>query len=162
MTSRAYNIYICGLGGQGILKAGEVCGVAAMKAGFHVKKSEVHGMSQRGGSVESHIRIGEKIASPLITPGTADFLVCFDTQEAERNQFYLKPGGVDFRTHLAAAQTELADIRFLNTHLTGVLSLYLPIEEPIWMDALGEVITKKQEENRQVFLNARARWKGSL
>jgi indolepyruvate ferredoxin oxidoreductase beta subunit len=153
------NVLICGVGGQGILKASEVLGVAAMKAGFHVKKSEVHGMAQRGGSVESHVRFGSRVESPLIEPGTADYLVCFDAEEGERMSFYLKPGGVDFRPYLAAAARDLPDPRFLNTYLTAVLSLYLPIEERVWLEALREVITKKVDENAQVFRNARTKGK---
>jgi indolepyruvate ferredoxin oxidoreductase beta subunit len=159
MENTVYNIFMCGLGGQGILTASEVCGVAAMNAGFHVKKSEVHGMSQRGGSVESHIRMGKHIESPLIVPGTADFLVCFSAEEGEKMLFYLKPGGVDFRKYLAQAAAEIQDPRFLNTYLTGVLSLFLPIAEEAWLSSLREVITKKVEENAQVFLKARAQSK---
>lgn len=155
METRTYNIYICGVGGQGILKASELCGIAAMRAGYHVKKSEVHGMAQRGGSVESHVRFGPSIASPLIPPGQADFLVCFDAQEADRMAFYLKQGGVDFRPFLEKARATLPDQRFLNTYLSGVLSLYLPIEEQVWLAALREIMTRAVEENEKVFLNAR-------
>lgn len=153
------DVLICGIGGQGILKASEVLGVAGMKAGYHVKKSEVHGMAQRGGSVESHVRIGRRVQSPLIQPATADYLVCFDAEEGERMSFYLKPGGVDFRPVLARAATDISDPRFLNTYLTGALSLYLPIDQRIWLEALREVITKKVEENEQVFMSARQRGK---
>ncbi|MHC4773076.1 MAG: 2-oxoacid:acceptor oxidoreductase family protein, partial [Planctomycetota bacterium] len=68
-----YNVTFGGIGGQGIIKASELVGWAAMYEGYHVKKSEVHGMSQRGGSVESHVRFGKKIYSPLVSPGGADF-----------------------------------------------------------------------------------------
>ena len=161
MSETVHNVLICGVGGQGILKASEVLGVAAMKAGFHVKKSEVHGMSQRGGSVESHVRFGARVSSPLIAPGAADYLVCFDADEGERMSFYLKEGGVDFRPYLPRAAEDIPNPRFLNTYLTAVLSLYLPIEERYWLDALGEVIPRRQEENRQVFLSARRRGKAA-
>ncbi len=159
MANTIENVLICGIGGQGILKASEVLGVAAMKAGYHVKKSEVHGMAQRGGSVESHVRFGLRVDSPLIEPGTAGYLLCFDEGEGERMSFYLRPGGVDFRPYLARAAEDLKDPRFLNTYLTAVLSLYLPIPEENWLEALAEVITKKRDENREVFLNARGRGK---
>jgi len=152
---KTHNILFCGIGGQGILKASEVTGVAAMNAGFHVKKSEVHGMSQRGGSVESHLRIGAHVESALIMPGHAGLLVCFDAEEGERNLFYLAPDGVDFRPYLAQAQTAIPDPRFLNTYLTGVLSLYLPIEEPVWLAAIRQVIPRKVEENIDIFVKAR-------
>ena len=74
MNDRTVNILFCGTGGQGVLKAAEVCGWAAMFAGLHAKKSEVHGMAQRGGSVESHLRFGKKVFSPLIPKGRVDVL----------------------------------------------------------------------------------------
>jgi Pyruvate/2-oxoacid:ferredoxin oxidoreductase gamma subunit len=77
------NILFCGTGGQGVLKASEVCGVAAMLSGYHVRKSEVHGMAQRGGSVESHLRFGRSVESPLIKPGQADFLPDMILDEAQ-------------------------------------------------------------------------------
>jgi len=155
----ATNILICGIGGQGILKASEIIGVAAMQAGFHVKKSEVHGMAQRGGSVESHVRFGRSVASPLIEPGGADFLLCFDEEEGERYRYYLKPAGVDLRPYLARAAGDIPDPRFLNTYLTAVLSLYLDIDESVWLAALRSVISRKVEENENVFRNARQRGK---
>ena len=88
------NILICGVGGQGILLAGELLGDAALRAGYDVKKSEIHGMAQRGGSVVSHIRYGEKIYSPTIQEGDADFIFSFEKMETLRYISYLKPGGV--------------------------------------------------------------------
>ena len=87
------NILVCGVGGQGILLASEVLSDAAMRAGFDVKKSEVHGMAQRGGSVVSHIRYGEKIFSPLIKEGEADFLFSFEKMETLRYISMLKKSG---------------------------------------------------------------------
>ena len=81
MIKKTYNILFCGIGGQGVLKASEVCGLAAIYDGYNAKKSEVHGMSQRGGSVESHLRFGSEVYSPLIPEGSADFLVSFFKDE---------------------------------------------------------------------------------
>ena len=78
------NILFTGVGGQGILLASELTAYAQLDAGFDVKKSEVHGMAQRGGSVEAHLRYGERVYSPLIEPGTADILVAFEILEAAR------------------------------------------------------------------------------
>ncbi len=78
------NILLCGVGGQGILLASEITSSALIKAGFEVKKSEVHGMAQRGGSVVAHLRYGEKVYSPLIEPGSADIAVSFELLEALR------------------------------------------------------------------------------
>lgn len=80
----ASNILLCGVGGQGVLLAGEIISSALMKAGFDVKQSEVHGMAQRGGSVISHIRYGEKVRSPLIEPGSADIAASFELLESLR------------------------------------------------------------------------------
>jgi len=87
------NILICGVGGQGILLASEILSEAAMESGYDVKKSEVHGMAQRGGSVVSHIRYGEKIYSPLIRKGEADFIFSFERMETLRYLDYLKADG---------------------------------------------------------------------
>ena len=86
------NIVICGVGGQGILLASEVLALAALKAGLDVKKSEVHGMAQRGGSVVSHVRFGSKVYSPLVEEGSAHVLLAFEKAEALRWVHYLHPG----------------------------------------------------------------------
>ncbi len=87
------SVIISGVGGQGILLAGEVLSTAAMEAGFDVKKSEVHGMAQRGGSVVAHVRFGEKVYSPLVKTGEADFILAFERLEALRYLPLLRPGG---------------------------------------------------------------------
>ncbi|NLD98666.1 MAG: indolepyruvate oxidoreductase subunit beta [Fibrobacter sp.] len=145
-----YNILFCGTGGQGVLKASEVCGVAAVNAGFRVKKSEVHGMAQRGGSVESHLRFGQNLYSPLICPGEADFLVAFHDGEAARNRFYLKSDGTDLSKFLHNAE-ELKDSRYTNTFFLGILASQLPIAEHFWYEAIKTVVGKKIEENIEVF-----------
>ena len=83
------NILFCGVGGQGILLASEITSSALIMAGLDVKKSEVHGMAQRGGSVVAHLRYGEKVYSPLIEPGSADISVAFEVLEALRYLPYL-------------------------------------------------------------------------
>lgn len=88
------NIMIVGVGGQGTLLASRVLGHAAVSAGYDVKVSEVHGMSQRGGSVVTYVKFGEKIHSPLVEKGEADVLLCFERLEALRWAGYLKQGGV--------------------------------------------------------------------
>ena len=87
------NIIIVGVGGQGILLTSKILGYLALKMGDDVKVSEVHGMSQRGGSVITHVRIGENVASPLVTPGEADLVIAFEWLEALRAEFYLRAGG---------------------------------------------------------------------
>ncbi|MBR1975102.1 MAG: indolepyruvate oxidoreductase subunit beta [Clostridia bacterium] len=88
------NILIAGVGGQGTLLASRVLGRYAMISGKDCKLSEIHGMSQRGGSVVTHVRIGDKIYSPVIWEGSADVILAFETLEAARVKHYLKKGGV--------------------------------------------------------------------
>lgn len=88
------NVLIVGVGGQGTLFAGKIIGEVAEKSGLDVKQSEVHGMAQRGGSVVTYVRIGEKVVSPLIEKGEADVIVAFEQLEALRWIEFLKPGGV--------------------------------------------------------------------
>jgi indolepyruvate ferredoxin oxidoreductase beta subunit len=88
------NIFIAGVGGQGTLLASELLSEAFLHSGYDVKKSEVHGMAQRGGAVTTHIRFGAKVFSPLIEPGGADLLIAFEKMEALRFVHFLAPGGV--------------------------------------------------------------------
>jgi indolepyruvate ferredoxin oxidoreductase beta subunit len=83
------NILFCGVGGQGILLASEVTAYSLLAAGMEVRKSEVHGMAQRGGSVTAHLRYGGKVYSPLISPGQADIVVAFEMMEAVRYLPYM-------------------------------------------------------------------------
>jgi indolepyruvate ferredoxin oxidoreductase beta subunit len=88
------NVLLVGVGGQGILLASEILAKVAFEEGYDVKKSEVHGMAQRGGSVSSEVRFGPKIYSPLIRKGEADFLLALEKLEALRFVDYLKKEGV--------------------------------------------------------------------
>jgi indolepyruvate ferredoxin oxidoreductase beta subunit len=95
MTSHpTTNVLLTGVGGQGVVLASFVLSRTAMAEGYDVKQSEVHGMSQRGGSVTSHFRFGDKVWSPLVSPGTADILMAFEALEGLRYVNWLKPGGV--------------------------------------------------------------------
>ena len=87
------NIMIVGVGGQGSLQASKLLGHLLMEQGYDVKVSEVHGMSQRGGSVVTYVRYGDKVASPIIDKGEADFIVSFELLEAARWTEYLKADG---------------------------------------------------------------------
>jgi indolepyruvate ferredoxin oxidoreductase beta subunit len=83
------NILFCGVGGQGILLASEVTAFSLLAAGMDARKSEVHGMAQRGGSVTAQLRYGTKVYSPLISPGEADIVVAFEMMEAVRYLPYM-------------------------------------------------------------------------
>ena len=156
MENKTYNITFGGTGGQGILKAAEICGWAAMFAGYHVKKSEVHGMAQRGGSVESHVRFGKKVFSPVVSTGGADVLVCFHPEEHDRLKAFLKAKGIDLAEYLEKAKSAVENPRHLNTFLVGVLSAHLPIGVDCWQKAIEAVFKKKYvEENKAIFLKGR-------
>jgi indolepyruvate ferredoxin oxidoreductase beta subunit len=87
------NLLLVGVGGQGVILASEMIIAAVHHAGMDVKKSEVHGMSQRGGVVSSHVRYGEKVYSPLVETGQADIILAFEAAEALRFAHELKPEG---------------------------------------------------------------------
>lgn len=91
--NKTTNIMIVGVGGQGTLLASRVLGAVAMKSGFDTKVSEIHGMSQRGGSVVTYVKYGETVNSPLIEEGEADYILAFERLEAFRWKGFLRPEG---------------------------------------------------------------------
>jgi len=93
MNNRITNILLVGVGGQGILLAAEILSEAMLLAGFDVKKSEIHGMSQRGGSVVSHVRYGTEVFSPIVPEGEGDILFGFELMETYRSLPLIKQGG---------------------------------------------------------------------
>jgi indolepyruvate ferredoxin oxidoreductase beta subunit len=90
---RTLNVLLAGIGGQGVLTASQLLTEAAVLAGHDVKKSEVHGMAQRGGVVTSHVRIGRKVYSPIISSGEVDMLIAFEEAEALRWRSEVRTGG---------------------------------------------------------------------
>lgn len=92
-NGKVTNIFLSGVGGQGTILASNVLGEVFLKAGYDVKKSEVHGMAQRGGDVTTHFRFGKKVYSPLIKYGDVDFLISFELLEAARYINWVKPEG---------------------------------------------------------------------
>lgn len=93
MSKSVQSVLLVGVGGQGIIRASDILSAVMMKAGFDVKKSEVHGMAQRGGCVSSHVRFGPKVYSPLAKKGDVDVLVSFEKLETLRYLDYLKADG---------------------------------------------------------------------
>lgn len=91
--SETKGIMIVGVGGQGTLLASRILGSVLIGQGYDVKMSEVHGMSQRGGSVVTYVKFGEKVYSPLVDQGEADYIIAFERLEAARWVSYLKEGG---------------------------------------------------------------------
>lgn len=94
MPDQVTNILVCGIGGQGIMTATEILAECAIGLGYDAKKTEVAGMSQRGGVVTSHLRFGRKVLSPQIPTGCADLLVGFESAETLRWAHMLRPGGM--------------------------------------------------------------------
>ncbi|MGD0411806.1 MAG: indolepyruvate oxidoreductase subunit beta [Verrucomicrobiota bacterium] len=150
------NIVVAGLGGQGVLAATDIIAEVALRAGFDVKKSEIKGMSQRGGSVSCDIRFGAHILSPMVPAGEADFLLALEAAQLEPNRHLLRPGGVTIEPSAIDAG-RLPQKKMLNVALLGALSARLPLAEPDWLEAVGAAFAPKFfEENRRAFLLGRA------
>ena len=105
------NFLFVGVGGQGILTASDIAAETGLEAGYDAKKSEVHGFSQRGGVVESHVRWGDDVAAPLAEKGSVDFLVATELLEAARWIEWLRPGGAIFINlqHIAPMSVTVGD-----------------------------------------------------
>jgi indolepyruvate ferredoxin oxidoreductase beta subunit len=158
-AEKATNIIFYGIGGQGVLKASEACCVAALLEKYHVKKTEVHGMSQRGGSVESCLRFGPEVVSPLIPKGQADFIVCLHPEEYKGPQGLLREGGADLIAYTRKAYELLADQKlFVNSFMLGVLSGYLTIAEENWLKALKKVFGEKRQKENLTFFKEGRTW----
>ena len=91
---KSLNVMVVGVGGQGTLLTSRIIGKTALENGFDVKMSEVHGMAQRGGSVVTFIRFGEKVNEPVVEEGDADILISFERLEAMRYAHFLKKDGI--------------------------------------------------------------------
>ena len=130
------NVIIAGLGGQGVLTASDILADAAVLAGFDVKKAEVHGMSQRGGSVACDVRMGARVLSPMVPPGEADVLLALADDQIDNNRQRLRQGGVII-TSAAIRSSALPSRRSANVALLGVLSRYLEIDDNAWREAIS-------------------------
>jgi indolepyruvate ferredoxin oxidoreductase beta subunit len=152
---RTVNVIIAGLGGQGVIKASAILSEAAFRSGFEVKKSELHGMSQRGGSVTSDVRFGPQVLSPMVPPGEADFLVVLAPDQVEVNRSQLRAGGVLIAPDLIDP-AQLANRKSFNVALLGVLSAHLEISEEKWRSAIHAVLPEKlHAANEQAFAAGR-------
>ncbi len=157
MTS-VINIVFAGLGGQGVLTASDICAEAAFRAGLDVKKSEIHGMSQRGGSVSSDVRIGPSVASPMVPAGQADYLVVLDETQVELNRPMLRAGGVLLSpAELPGGVEALPNRKCLNVAMLGALASHLDIDPAHWLDAVAAHLPQNLlEMNRQAFTQGHA------
>lgn len=157
------NIICAGIGGTGVILSSSILADAAFLAGYDVRKSEIHGMSQRGGSVSSDIRFGQKVYSPLIPDGEADYLVLLHPDELENNLYRLKSNGVVIDITMIVGESR--DISLLNEEkylpvnqknfnicLLGALSSYLNIPYECWQNAIFSNLPKKvHAQNKGVF-----------
>ena len=143
IMSKTINIIVAGLGGQGVLKASDIVAEAVFSAGFDVKKSEVHGMSQRGGSVSSEVRFGEKIYSPMVPAGEADILAVLDVTQTEVALPVLKAGGI-LITPDDIPLDQLKNPKALNTMILGAISANLPqLPEEAFVTAIENAFPEK-------------------
>lgn len=151
MTLDTINVVFAGIGGQGVILASDLLTAATFRSGFDVKKSELHGMSQRGGSVSSDVRFGTKVWSPMIPEGQADFLVSLAEDQVEVCRHLLKPGGI------VLSPSMLGDYdpgRSMNIAMLGALNAHLKLSDEIWNQLLaetfsGELLPVNQEAFRK-------------
>ena len=157
------NIVLAGIGGTGVILSSNILADSAFLAEYDVRKSEIHGMSQRGGSVSSDVRFGTKVYRPMIPDGEADFLVIMHPDELENNLYRLKSDGIVIDISLIVGETK--DLSLLNEEkylpvnqknfnicLLGALSNYLDIPYDCWQKAIYSNLPKKvHEQNRGVF-----------
>jgi len=129
------NIVVAGLGGQGVLKASDIIAEVAFGAGLDVKKSEIHGMSQRGGSVSSDVRFGDHVFSPMVPDGEADFLVVLAADQVEVNAAVLSPTGVLIDVS-QVKEDKLRNKKSINVALLGTLSQHLKFTDEEWIAAI--------------------------
>ena len=139
------NVKFAGLGGTGVIKASDVMAELVFEQGYDVKKAEVHGMSQRGGSIASDVRFakGEEVQSPMIPTGEADYLVVFDETQVVVNEAFLKQGGV----LLTPADIDVSK---------GKLSKHFDFTVDQWTVALNKLFAEKfHEGNKKAFMLGR-------
>ena len=146
------NIMIVGVGGQGSLLASRLLGRVLTDEGYDVKVSEVHGMSQRGGSVSSEVRFGEKVFSPMVPAGEGDILVVLDISQLDVARPALKENGILITPEDIPVE-KLSNPKALNVMLLGNLSAKLPqFPEALFLDALKRAFPEKlHEANEAMF-----------
>jgi indolepyruvate ferredoxin oxidoreductase beta subunit len=142
MSSKPTNVVIAGLGGQGVLKASDILADVAFSAGLDVKKSELHGMSQRGGSVSSDVRFGERVFSPMVPEGEADFLLVLEPGQVAVNAAALAAGGILIEPS-RIDESSLPNKKSINVALLGALSRHLQFSVEAWTAALRRNLPEK-------------------
>jgi indolepyruvate ferredoxin oxidoreductase beta subunit len=155
MNSSVTNIVVAGLGGQGVLKASDILAELVFRSGMDVKKSEIHGMSQRGGSVSSDVRFGPVVLSPMVPEGEADYLVVTQQDQVAVNVNLLAKNGILIQPS-DVEQSKLRNKKSLNVALLGVLSNHLDFPEEAWKAAIQRNLPESlHEANLQAFVLGR-------
>ena len=160
--SAVTNIVFAGLGGMGVIKASDILAECACLAGFDVKKSEIHGMSQRGGSVTSDVRFGAEVFSPMVPEGEADYLIALDETQVDHNRHILRDGGVIVTPHpLVVVHGPMPELderdlpltpRNFNVAILGMVSRHLSFEAAVWEAAIAaHVPAHTLAQNMDVF-----------
>ncbi len=142
MNSPVTSIVVVGIGGQGVIRASDILAEAAFRAGHDVKKSEVRGMSQRGGYVASDVRFGEHVLSPVVPMGEADYLVATDADQITPSLPRLAEGGIVVEPS-AIDTAKLPHPKSLNVALLGALSVHLDIPGEHWVEAIKSNLPPK-------------------
>lgn len=140
------NVSLVGVGGQGIILTADILAKTAALAGLDVKKSEIHGMAQRGGSVSSQVRFGASVASPVIQEGTTDILVSFDKLEAARSAHLLAPGATAlvndlYLTPVTVSSGQQRDVADLDARVAAIPGLRLVDAMKIATEGAGNART---------------------
>ena len=137
------NITVAGLGGQGVLKVTDILAEVLFAAGYDVKKSEVHGMSQRGGSVSSEVRFGDKVYSPMVPEGESDVLAVLEPTQVEVNAGKLKKGGV-LITPADLPLDKLSNPKAANMVFLGAVAReFKDIPEAVWLEHMHTNLPEK-------------------
>jgi indolepyruvate ferredoxin oxidoreductase beta subunit len=151
ISTEPKSVVIAGLGGQGVLTASDILAEAAVLAGLDVKKADLHGMSQRGGSVASDVRFGRSVLSPMVPPGEADILLVIADDQIDNNRWRLREGGVLIVPD-AVKNVPLPNRRSANVALLGILSRRLDFPVEIWTEAIRRHLKPEiLEANLQAF-----------
>ena len=152
---KTVNVKIAGIGGMGALKAALILGEVMFAEGYDVKKAEVHGMSQRGGSVASDVRFGKEVVSPIIPENSIDFLISLEPEWSDVHKISLAKGGVVISPNNIDIE-KLPTKKALNVALLGVLSKYFDVPESRWFEVLKDLFPEKLHvSNETAFLLGR-------
>ena len=133
MSADLVNVVFAGIGGQGIILASDMLTEAAFRSGFDVKKSELHGMSQRGGSVSSDVRFGTKVWSPMVPRGEADYLVVLSEDQVEVCRDMLKENGILLTPSILG---NFDPGRSLNIAMLGALNAHIRFSDELWFELI--------------------------